>query len=208
MKDSSFIRLLRKRLAGKLPGVVAQEKLAPVPRAVSPYGRPEDAAVPSSVLILLFPAGETVSFILTERTSWVEHHQRQVSLPGGGQEEGESLQETALRETREELGIDVERISVLGKLTSLFIPVSGFRVHPFVGWLPQKPEMSPDPTEVKSVHVISVDQLLDKAAVKRETRALRGQEVDVPYFYFDGLKVWGATASILSEFREIVRRQV
>ncbi|MFQ6673242.1 MAG: NUDIX hydrolase [Fidelibacterota bacterium] len=204
MKTPQLVRFLEKQLAGPLPGAEAQEKMAPVPRTVPSYSRPEEAAIPSAVLILMFPSEDRWFFVLTERSSDVEHHQGQVSLPGGAQEGGESLQQTALRETEEELGIDSQGVTVLGKLTPLFIPVSGFRVHPFVGWAHGELEMHPDPVEVRSVHFAPVDQLLDEGLVTRETREIGGIEIDVPYFQFDTVKVWGATAIILSEFREII----
>ena len=206
MKVPLLVKVVEEQLAGQLPGIEAQRKMAPVPGAVPPYKQTEDAAVPSAVLILLFPGDEGWAFFLTERSSQVEHHQGQVSLPGGAQERGETLQQTALRETQEELGIAIHGISVLGPLTPLFIPVSGFRVYPFVAWTGEKPDLSPDSSEVNSVHVVSVNQLLDETVIVREIREIRGEKVEIPYFHFDGVKVWGATAVMLSELREILRR--
>lgn len=203
-----LIEALGKKLQWALPGIEAQKKMAPVPRSIPPFAATEKNATPSAVLILLFPKNDSWSFILTERSSQVEHHQGQVSLPGGAQEDGESLQETALRETEEELGIDIENVSVLGPLTPLFIPMSGFIVHPFVGWTKSQPEIQPDPVEVIAVPIVSIDQLLAPENIKREKRKHRGIEVDIPFFDFEKAKVWGATAMILSEFREILHSVV
>lgn len=203
-----LIEVLGKKLQWALPGIEAQKKMAPVPRSIPPFATTEKNATPSAVLILLFPKNDSWSFILTERSSQVEHHQGQVSLPGGAQEDGESLQETALRETEEELGIDIENVSVLGPLTPLFIPMSGFIVHPFVGWTKSQPEIQPDPVEVIAVPIVSIDQLLAPENIKREKRKHRGIEVDIPFFDFEKAKVWGATAMILSEFREILHSVV
>jgi len=201
-----FIRELTAQLHAQLPGVEAQKKMAPYPRYVPPQGRPEEEAIPSAVLIILFPRHDSWFFILTERSSEVEHHQGQISLPGGAHEGDESLQETAMREGEEELGIDMESVSMLGELTSLFIPVSGFRVHPFVAVTMEEPYLRPDPAEVSSVHFASVDQLVDEDCIQREVKRIRGLQMEVPYFRFDHLKVWGATAAMLSEFRELVQR--
>ncbi|MFQ6674837.1 MAG: NUDIX hydrolase [Fidelibacterota bacterium] len=199
-----FIRALQARLSGPLPGREAQERMAPVPRSSLPQRRPEEEAVPSAVLILLFEKDSEWFFVLTERTTRVEHHQGQVSLPGGAQEKGESSEQTALRETEEELGIPPEGISIIGELSPLFIAASGFRVHPVVGWSDGEPEITPDPVEVGSVHFASVAQLMDRATIRREVRQIRGKKVDVPFFQFDTVQVWGATAVILAEFREVL----
>ncbi|MFQ6615156.1 MAG: NUDIX hydrolase [Fidelibacterota bacterium] len=180
--------------------------MAPVPRSSLPERPPEDKATPSAVLILLFRKGPGWFFILTERSSQVEHHQRQVSLPGGARETGESSEETALRETEEELGVPRERVSVLGRLTPLLIPVSGFRVYPFVGWSPEELDLTPDPVEVRSVHFASVAQLVNETSIRHEVRTIRGKRVEVPFFQFDTVQVWGATALILGEFREVLMR--
>ena len=177
--------------------------MAPEPRTVPPLMKSEDEAIPSAVLILLFRDGGEWSFFLTERSKSVEYHPGQLSLPGGAQEKDESLETTALRETEEEIGIESEAVTLLGELTTLFIPVSGFRVHPFVGWSNEPFETTIDQTEVSALHTITVSALLDESLTNRERRTIRGVEVDVPYFYFGELKVWGATAAILSESRAL-----
>lgn len=201
-----FIQALKVQLSSSLPGEKARQNMAPVPRTAMPESRPEEEATPSAVLILLFRRDSGWFFILTERSRDVEHHRGQVSLPGGAQEPGESGEETALRETDEELGIPAERVSVLGQLTPLFIPASGFRVYPVVGWSPEELDLTPDPVEVQSVHFASVAQLLDEASIRHEVREIRGTEVQVPYFEFESVQVWGATAVILSEFREVLMK--
>lgn len=178
--------------------------MAPVPRSPMPEGTQENDATPSAVLILLFRRDSGWYFILTERSGDVEHHRGQISLPGGAREGQESSEETALRETEEELGIARDTISVVGRLSPIFIPVSGFRVRPVVGWSTGELDLSPDPVEVRSVHFASVAQLLDEGSIRREIREIRGRKVEVPFFQFDGVQVWGATATILGEFREVL----
>lgn len=198
-----FIADLESRLTEPLPGVAAQARMVPQPRTVPTLIRTEEEAIPSAVLVLLFRKGRKWSFFLTERSDSVEYHRGQLSLPGGAQEHGESLESTALRETEEEIGVVPDAVTLLGELTTLFIPVSGFRVHPFVGWSNEQLETTIDETEVAALHSIEISTLLDDSSVGRETRTIRGMEVDVPYFHFGALKVWGATAAILSECKDV-----
>lgn len=177
--------------------------MAPNPRNIPPFLKPEHKAIPSAVLILLFENLGQYSFFLTKRSYDVEHHRGQISLPGGAQERDESLERTALRETEEEIGISASSINILGSLTPLFIPASGFRVTPFVGCCRYRVKTDVDKNEVASLHVVRVEELLNNYAVGWEKRTIRSIEVDVPFFTFDRLKVWGATASILSECKDI-----
>ncbi len=199
----SFIEELRSRLALPLPGVTAQARMAPQPRTVPPLMKTEEEAVPSAVLILLFRKDGNWSFFLTERSHSVEYHPGQLSLPGGAQEDDEPLETTALRETEEEIGVSPGVVTLLGGLTTLFIPVSGFRVHPFVGWSNGELETAIDETEVAALHAIEMSALLNDSLVGRELRTIRGVDVDVPFFHFGELKVWGATAAILSECKDV-----
>ncbi|MBC8174131.1 MAG: CoA pyrophosphatase [Candidatus Marinimicrobia bacterium] len=206
-KGNTFIQALKSQLMLNLPGKSFQEQMAPVPRYITRemLSRKQNI-VQSAVLILLFPDDGKWHFILTERSDRVEYHRRQISLPGGSREEGETLQQTALRETNEEIGVCRDDIVIVGKLSPLFIPVSGFNVHPFVGWAEEKPKINPDPVEVSMIHKITVQDLLEKNNLKQETRIIHNVEVDVPYFDFERGKVWGATAMILGEFREVLRK--
>ncbi|MFQ6607241.1 MAG: NUDIX hydrolase [Fidelibacterota bacterium] len=160
--------------------------------------------LPAAVLILLFPEEDDWRFFLTERTQGVEHHRGQISLPGGTLERGESPLDTAIRETQEELGIQ-EKPEIIGQLSALHIPVSGFEVSPFVGWLGERPVLKPHLAEVARVHETTLVEFLDPECRKWEQRTFRGVDFDVPYFMLDGVKVWGATAMILSEFRQMLQ---
>lgn len=206
VKTPPFICSLKKQLAGDLPGRSAQLKLAPVPKSKELYPPTRKIAIKSAVLILLFPEGGDWLFFLTERSHNVEHHQGQISLPGGAMEEGESFQDTALRETEEELGVDTSVIEVIGELTPLFIPVSGFEVHPIVGWSGAVPQIKPDTVEVDRVYKVSLKELCRPDVIKKENRTIGGYSVTVPFFDFPDVEVWGATATILSEFKEILPR--
>ncbi len=202
MPTKDIIILIGKRLQERLPGLEAQIRMAPSKRFAIPD--PPDPLLSAAVLILLFPDDESWRFFLTERTHGVEHHQGQISLPGGAREKDESLEEAAIRETQEEMGIS-ETPEIIGQLSKLHIPVSGFEVSPFVGWLLARPEVEPNNVEVARVHEVTLADFLATECHKWEKRTFRSIEIDVPYFELDGVKVWGATAMILSEFRQVLQ---
>jgi 8-oxo-dGTP pyrophosphatase MutT (NUDIX family) len=151
------------------------------------------------VLVLFYPHDGQIAFPLTRRTETVESHKGQISLPGGAREGDESLRATALRETCEELEVCPDTLEVLGRLSPLYIPPSGFLINPFVAVSPARPNFEPDPMEVAELIETPLSLLLDPATVKWEEWTLRGTAVAVPFFHIYGHKVWGATAMVLSE---------
>ncbi|WP_397547251.1 NUDIX hydrolase [Rhodothermus marinus] len=194
------IALLRRRLAGPLPGTTAQLQMAPeyrqTPEQLRIEGKPCREA---GVLALLFPEQERPHLLLVERPSHLKEHGGQIGFPGGRREPGETLQETALREAHEELGLPPERIELLGALTPLYIPVSNFCVHPFVGAIAPLPELRPCPEEVQAVLRVPLAALLDPAGRRRERWTIRGRDVMVPFFAVGSHRIWGATAMMLAE---------
>jgi len=161
----------------------------------------------AAVLLLLFPTGEDLSFLLTVRSNTLPNHRGEVSLPGGATDpEDASPIATALRECWEELGVAPDQITVWGSLTPIYIPPSNFRITPIVGFSAQPPELKPNTSEVSAVLTSTLRHLLDPATVVEEEWNLRGEQVHVLYFAIGGQKVWGATAIILSEFVARLRR--
>jgi 8-oxo-dGTP pyrophosphatase MutT (NUDIX family) len=157
------------------------------------------------VLVLIYPkVSAGLHLILTKRTDTLRGHSGQVSFPGGGMDEDDlALEDTALRETCEELGIcEKSRIHILGHLTKMWIPPSNFDVHPFVATMSSKPEITPNPFEVAQVLHLSLADLLDDKIKRTTEMTLRGMTLDVPYYDVEGHVVWGATAGMLSEFEQ------
>ena len=197
---------IRRKLTQTLPGRIAQLEMAPGLRRHY-KGAPDDAIV-ACVLVLLFPKNDDWHFTLIQRMPHEkDRHSGQISFPGGRlEEEDESLLAGALREAEEEVGIPRDEINVLGRMTELYIPVSNYLVHPFVGFLDKTPEYVPQPSEVASVLEVPVLEL--NKIENRKTRDLKGGEnivlKNVPYFDFEGKVVWGATAMMLSEFEKVV----
>jgi 8-oxo-dGTP pyrophosphatase MutT (NUDIX family) len=215
----NFAARLREALSKPLPGLDAQLRMAPSPRpGWDPLKVPEGAAN-GAALLLVYPtyveatvgqpqANETLHIALTVRGSGLRNHTGQVSLPGGRVEEGETFEGAALREATEEIGVDPGTVELLGRLTPLHIPVSGFLLHPVVGFTTMRPAFQRAEWEVSRIIEAPVSLLSDPSIIKREirTRVVKGQsvDVDVPYFDIDGEKVWGATAMVLAEFCAIL----
>ena len=184
----------------KLPGEQAQLRMAPTFRGHIASGKnAKDAAV----LALLYPSGGKIHLVFIKRNEYDGPHSAQISFPGGIREAGDpSLEHTALREAREEVGIDGE-IEVLGKLTQLHIPVSNFMVYPYVGWYGETPEFQADPSEVQYVVEAPLEALLDPSNADSETLHHHEMPIEAPFYRIGKEKIWGATAMILSELLEL-----
>ena len=205
---SVALEKLREGLRRPLPGLDAQLRMAPSPRhGWDPLKFP-DGATDGAALLLVYPHDDTLHVALTVRGSGLRNHTGQVSLPGGRVDEGETFEAAAVREAVEEIGVDPATIEVLGRLTPLHIPVSGYLLHPIVGITSMRPAFQRAEWEVARIIEAPVSLLSDPKVVKREirTRSVKGQsiDVDVPYFDIDGEKVWGATAMVLAEFCAIL----
>jgi 8-oxo-dGTP pyrophosphatase MutT (NUDIX family) len=205
---SSLFPQLIDALARPLPGLTAQLRMAPSPRLGWDPKKFPDGARDGAALLLVYPYDREFHVPLTVRGSRMRNHTGQVSLPGGRVDDGETFEATAIREATEEIGIDPTTIELLGRLTPLHIPVSGFLLHPIVGYTSMRPAFQRAEWEVARIIEAPVSLLSDPAVVKREirTRVVKGQsiDVDVPYFDIDGEKVWGATAMVLAEFCAIL----
>lgn len=207
---TAIVDQLREAMARPLPGLEAQLVMAPRPRlGWDPLKFPEGARA-GAALLLVYPHDDTLHFALTVRGAGLRNHTGQVSLPGGRVDEGETVEAAALREAVEEIGIDAAAVELLGRLTPLHIPVSGYLLHPILGFTSMRPAFQRAEWEVARIIEVPVAALADARTIKRETRTrvANGQiiEVDVPFYDLDGEKVWGATAMVLAEFRALIGR--
>jgi 8-oxo-dGTP pyrophosphatase MutT (NUDIX family) len=188
-------------------GVAAHLKMAPVPRLNRrPTGKSGQARLGGVLLLLYCHQGE-LYLILTRRREDLQSHAGQVSFPGGRQESAETLENTALRETHEEIGVRPEAVTILGQLTPLYIFPSDFEVHPYVAWYNngKRPVFTPNADEVAEIIEVPVSHLLDPSNRGEEMWNIRGYDLMVPFFEAAGHKVWGATAMMLSEFLDRLR---
>ncbi|TVR39499.1 MAG: CoA pyrophosphatase [Cryomorphaceae bacterium] len=204
----SEIEKLRNLLQGPLPGEVAHRKMLSYHRpAVSEVMKQPRDVRHGSVLIPLYPHHDTIYTSLILRPDYPGVHGGQVAFPGGQQEMNETAFDTALRESNEELGISPGTVEKLGSLTPVYIPPSRFLVSPFVGVLPERPSFVPDPREVASLIEVPLMHLLHDDYLTQRKVFIKAFNVhmDVPCFLLDGHVVWGATAMMISELRELLK---
>lgn len=158
----------------------------------------------AAVLFLLYPWQGELYTLLTVRPDDLPNHPGQVAFPGGSRDENETVEETALREAREEVGLDTTTVTLLGRLTHIYIPPSHFCIQIVMAYTPQRPDWRPNPAEIARLLEVPIAHFFDPASWKAETRAIGNEERLVPYFALGEDKVWGATAMALAEFVTMV----
>jgi len=197
-------------LAGEKGGLKAQLLMAPEFRKEELQQGPKGfAARKSAVLLILNPFSEDLSLVFTKRSAKLKVHRGQVSFPGGKiDKEDKSLQETALRETCEEIGICGNAVKILGELSNLFIPPSNFDVYCLLGVLQKEIPYTINTNEVESVVEVPLKMLLDTKNIKQKvfTSSSSGEQRSAPYFDVMELEIWGATAMIVSELLVLIRK--
>ncbi len=201
-KSSNIKNRLREALKSKLPGEKAHRLMLPQGRDL--YPTPGSGIIQSSVLMLIFPDNEKSNTCLIRRPSTMRHHGGQIAFPGGSYEPlDKDLQNTALRESFEEIGTDHNQLEIIGALTPLYIQVSNFTINPFIAWSETIPHFKIDNREVDELFIIPVEKFVHHTTCQvRKVDTIHGT-FDAPGFYIDQLFIWGATAMIISEFNEI-----
>jgi 8-oxo-dGTP pyrophosphatase MutT (NUDIX family) len=196
---SQTISRLEQRLASPLPGETAHARLAPRPRRAWPPGFNPARARHAAGLVLLYPIDGLASVLLTVRSDGLGRHGGQVSLPGGVVEIGETFEQAARREAREEVGLAPDGVRTLGPLTPVDIPVSGFRLHPVVAAVDRRPHLEPADGEVARLLEVPLETLMRPGTVIWGTRVRDHEAIAVPAFAVADVQIWGATAMVLSE---------
>lgn len=208
MKFELFLKHIEFVKNTKLPGIEAQFKLAPKLR-LNYNAKKIKANDPkiAAVLALFYPnLNNEVTLLLTKRANYDGTHSGQISFPGGKVEQSDlNLKQTALRETFEEVGINVEDIEVIRELTEVYIPPSNFLVTPFIGIIYNKPVFKVN-SEVAKIIEVPFSKLIDETSIGsiKITNSYM-KETSVPCFKIDDSIIWGATAMILSEIREVLK---
>jgi len=211
MQFSEFLNRIVKVKNLELPGEDFHLKMAPIERLIElkQKARSMKTAKQAAVLCLFYPSSEEIThLVLILRKTYKGVHSAQIGFPGGKIEaEDTSLEETALRETEEEVGVPVKNISVLKQLTEIYIPPSNYFVQPFLGTTLTTPRFIPQEDEVDAVIEVPLSEFLDDAVRTHQTlNTSYAKQIQVPAFKLQGHIVWGATAMMLNEIRELLKQ--
>jgi 8-oxo-dGTP pyrophosphatase MutT (NUDIX family) len=204
----SFFDDLLFQLSEGLPGEDAHLEMSPLYRMKSSVGLEMNPDYKdSAVAVILYYEDDSVFGIITQRNEYNGQHSGQISFPGGKKElHDEDLKATALRESFEEIGVTT--LEYMGELTPVYIPVSNFKMSPFLFFSSSKPETIPDPREVAEIIHFDIKQLLldenvGLTEIKLPDGTLRNE---IPCFVIENKVIWGATAIVLNELKVILKK--
>ncbi len=161
----------------------------------------------SAVLVPIFYEQGQYYLLFTKRTETVKVHKGQISFPGGTYEErDETLLDTALRESAEEIGLMADEVEVLGELDDTVTTTSNYIISPFVAYITRSHQFEVDGEETEGIIEVPILRLLDKDCLRQETEVIDGETVTLYFYHYQGKVIWGATARILNQFLEIFTR--
>lgn len=161
--------------------------------------------MPSGVLLPIFPENGELFACMIKRSATMKIHAGQIGFPGGKQDQNDATaQDTALRETSEEIGLNHDEVEILGELTPLYVSVSNFMIYPFVAWIDKRPMLSINRHEVEKMLFFPLISYLSQPEIKYKSLQTVSGKLKVPGISFEGEFIWGATAMILMEFLDIL----
>jgi len=209
MDFQQFLQYVPNLIPVELPAETAHAKMAPLERIQALKNLDINAKNPriAAVMMLFYPKNEKTHLILIVRNAYNGVHSSQIAFPGGKYElTDRDYQETALRETSEEIGVLSEKIEIIKHFTPMYIPPSNFLVHPYLGIAKEELSFYPDAREVASIIELPLSVFLDDEIMIETTLSTSyGNDILVPAFYIQNHIVWGATAMILSELRDVLK---
>ncbi len=209
MRFSDFLDLLPKILKLSLPGEQAHVKMAPPERMalLKSIDISKLNLRNAAVMLLVYPKLDEAHLALILRNTYKGVHSSQIAFPGGKAETFDaSFEQTALRETEEEIGVSKEQITVVRQLTNVYIPPSNFMVYPFLGYCAETPTFIRDPAEVAAIIEFPIKLFLDdKIVVNKSIETSYSKSIEVLSYKIDDDYVWGATAMMLSELKELLK---
>lgn len=202
-----FVDKLRCEVAKGLPGFSAQKSMSPSIREdLLGNNKPNSTTRQSAVLVPLFPCDNKIHLLFIKRPQYEGVHSGQVGFPGGKAEEiDSSIEQTALRETYEEVGICSSEINIIGTLTPLYIPISNTIVTPVIGAIEKITCLHPNLQEVDYIFSVPLAELLNPQNKSVKVISSHGRPITAPYYNVSNEMIWGATAMILAEFLEITK---
>ncbi len=196
---------LQQKLIGDLPGKKAHQEAAPY-RKVDYDSLDINTVKKSGVLILFYQKNNGPHITLIQRPVYDGTHSGQIAFPGGKVEETDiDIIHTALREANEEVGVIMDDVEVLGRLTDVYIPVSNFLVSPVIGTINYAPNFVPQLEEVADILEMNITHLLENELSPQKIRLSNGVKLEVPTFQFQQKTIWGATALMLNELRWLLK---
>lgn len=203
-----FLKFIPHLVQVELPAFVSHEKMMPLERKIflAKMSFEEINAKKAAVMMLFYPKNKETHLVLIVRNSYPGVHSDQIAFPGGKFEaEDVDFLTTALRETEEEIGISRSKIEVVKAFSSLYIPPSNFMVYPFLGICKEEIQFVPDSNEVAAIIELPLSVLRDdRILIVENLSTSYASLVDVPAFKIEGHIVWGATAMMLSELKDVL----
>lgn len=182
-----------------------EERIASLAKASGMPARPRKAGV----MALFYPGKQEKAFLLLIlRNTYRGVHSNQVGFPGGQEEDGDSdLLQTAIRETQEEVGIAPDGIEIVRPLSKLYIPPSNFEVYPYMGLYDARKPFVKEEAEVAALLEVPLIEFLDdKRNITQKMTTSYASNIEVPAFKLGGYIVWGATAMMLSEIKDLLKQ--
>ena len=209
MDFQDFLQYVPILIPVELPATLAHIKMAPKERIEALKNLDFKAENPriAAVMMLFYPKNGKTHLVLIVRNAYNGVHSSQIAFPGGKYENTDvDYAETALRETHEEVGIAPNKIEVIKQFSPMYIPPSNFLVHPFLGISKEELQFYPDIREVAGIIELPLSVFLDDEIIIEATLSTSyGNNILVPAFNIQNHVVWGATAMILSELRDVLK---
>jgi len=211
MKFENFLELISKIKNIQLPAESSHFKMVP-PFRQELLKKQQEAiklAKYAAVLALFYPDNnQQTKLILILRKTYKGVHSAQVAFPGGKLDnQDKSLKETALREAFEEVGVPTDTVEIIKTLSQVYIPPSNFYVQPFIGITKKTPKFIKQDDEVEKLIEVDLDEFLDdKSVITKLVKTSYSVEVEVPAFNLNRYAVWGATAMMLSEVKDLLKQ--
>ncbi|MDC1276705.1 CoA pyrophosphatase [Algibacter sp.] len=211
MRFEEFLKSVSKIKNIPLPAEVSHFKMVP-PFRQELLKKQKEAikkAKHAGVLSLFYPDEDMeTKFVLILRKTYKGVHSAQVAFPGGKLEaQDASLRDTALRETFEEVGVPIDTVQIVRSISQVYIPPSNFYVQPFIGFTQTRPEFIKQDDEVEALIEIDLEHFLDEQSlISKKVKTSYSIEVEVPAFKLNDYVVWGATAMMLSEIKDLLKQ--